>query len=224
MAGAARGYYLVAIWITRFAYLNLLWVLFTVAGLLFFGIMPATVAMFAVVRKWQRGEDEIPVLTTFWKIYRQEFWKANSIGIILFLFGYLFSIQFQILGAQSALVYQMAQFSVVIVFALLALLILYLFPIYVHFELKTGQYLKWSLIIAIVHPILTVFLLVCISLAGYMIFQIFPAVLFFFGGSLTAYFITWGVSKTFAKYEAGDVNKRNNNESREFFSSTNTLN
>ncbi|WP_229720136.1 YesL family protein [Oceanobacillus neutriphilus] len=202
MAEVARGYYIFAIWITRLAYLNILWVLFTIAGLLFFGIMPATVAMFAIVRKWQRGEDELPIFTTFWEVYRKEFWKANSIGIILFLFGYFFSIQFQILGAQSALVYQMAQFSIVIVFALLAMLVIYLFPIYVHFDLKAMQYLKWPLIISIVHPILTVFLLACIGLAGYFIFQIFPAVLFFFGGSLSAYFITWGVSKTFAKYEA----------------------
>lgn len=202
MAEVARGYYIFAIWITRLAYLNILWVLFTIAGLLFFGIMPATVAMFAIVRKWQRGENEVPVFTTFLGVYRKEFWKANSIGIILLLLGYFFSIQFQILGAQSALVYQMAQFSIVIVFALLTMLVIYLFPIYVHFDLKAMQYLKWPLIVSIVHPILTVFLLACIGLTGYFIFQVFPAVLFFFGGSLSAYFITWGVSKTFSKYEA----------------------
>ncbi|GIO24648.1 YesL family protein [Oceanobacillus sp. J11TS1] len=202
MAEVARGYYIFAIWITRLAYLNILWVLFTIAGLVIFGIMPATVAMFSIVRKWQRGEAELSIFPMFWETYRQEFWKANRIGIILFLVGYLFSIQFQILGAQSALVYQMAQFSVVIVFALLVILIVYFFPVYVHFELKTIQYLKWPLIIAIVHPILTVFIMVCIGLAGYFILQAFPAILFFFGGSLTAYFITWGVSKTFAKYEA----------------------
>lgn len=202
MAEVARGYYIFAIWISRLAYLNILWVLFTIAGLLFFGIMPATVAMFAIVRKWQRGENEVPVFTTFWGVYRKEFWKANSIGIILLLLGYFFSIQFQILGAQSALVYQMAQFSIVIVFALLTMLVIYLFPIYVHFDLKAMQYLKWPLIVSIVHPILTVFLLACIGLTGYFIFQVFPAVLFFFGGSLSAYFITWGVSKTFSKYEA----------------------
>lgn len=202
MAEVARGYYSVAIWITRFAYLNILWILFTMAGLLFFGVMPATVAMFAVVRKWQRSEEEVRMFAVFWEIYRQEFWKANGLGIILFALGYLFSVQFQILGAQSALVYQMAQFSVVIAFALLAVFLVYLFPVYVHFKLRTIQYLKWPLILAIVHPILTVFLLVCIGAGGYLIFQAFPAVLFFFGGSLSAYLITWGVSKTFAKYEA----------------------
>ncbi|WP_040978051.1 YesL family protein [Oceanobacillus jeddahense] len=201
MAEVARGYYIFAIWITRFAYLNLLWMLFTMAGLLFFGIMPATVAMFAIVRKWQRGEDEVRVFTTFWVIYKQEFWKANCIGLTLFALGYLFSIQFQILGAQSALIYQMAQFSIVIIFALLVILLVYLFPVYVHFELKIIGYLKWPLIIAIVHPILTIFLVACMGLAGYFIFHVFPALLFFFGGSLSAYFITWGASKTFAKYE-----------------------
>ncbi|WP_152658583.1 YesL family protein [Oceanobacillus sp. CFH 90083] len=202
MAEVARGYYTFAIWITRFAYLNILWILFAIAGLLFFGVMPATVAMFAIIRKWQRGEDEVRIFAAFWEIYRQEFWKANRIGMILFALGYLFSIQFQILGAQTALVYQMAQFSIVLAFALLAIFVVYLFPVYVHFELKTKECLKWPLIVAIVHPILTVFLLACIGLAGYFIFHAFPAVLFFFGGSLSAYFITWGVSKTFSKYEA----------------------
>lgn len=201
MTEATNRYYTIAIWVTRFAYLNLLWLLFTLVGLFFFGIMPSTVAMFAIIRKWNRDENEVSIFKTFWKIFRQEFVKVNRIGLILFLVGYLFSVKFQILGTQSALVYQMAQFSVVIVLALIMIIFLYLFPIYVHFELKTMQYLKWALIIAIVHPILTVFLIVCIGVVGYVIFQVSPALIFFFGGSLVAYFITWGVSKTFSKYE-----------------------
>lgn len=201
MAEVARGYYLFAVWVTRFAYLNLLWVLFTVAGLIIFGVMPATIAMFSIVRKWQRGEDETAIFKCFWNVFRQEFVKSNGIGIILFLFAYLLTIQFQILGTQTAIIYQMAQFTVVLILALLLIFMIYFFPVYVHFEMKTSHYFKWPLVIAIVHPILTVFLIGCIGAGGYMIFLAFPAVLFLFGGSLSAYFIMWGVSKTFGKYE-----------------------
>jgi uncharacterized membrane protein YesL len=33
-------------WVAKLAYVNLLWFLFTAAGLLIFGFMPATVALF----------------------------------------------------------------------------------------------------------------------------------------------------------------------------------
>ncbi|BDG36084.1 DUF624 domain-containing protein [Saccharococcus caldoxylosilyticus] len=44
--------YRVCEWITRLACINILWMLFTLAGLIVFGIAPATVALFTIVRKW----------------------------------------------------------------------------------------------------------------------------------------------------------------------------
>src|SRR5690625_2024178 len=93
MRGFVSGYYRLALWVTRFAYLNLLWVVFTLVGLVFFGFLPATAAMFAVVRKWISGETDIPVLQTFWKSYRKEFMIINVIGYIVFIIGYLLTIE-----------------------------------------------------------------------------------------------------------------------------------
>jgi len=84
---------------------------------------------------------------------------------------------------------------------LYAVLLIYFFPIFVHFNLKMTDYFKWPFIIGIVHPILTLFLIVGTSIVFYITFITIPAILFFFGGSATAFFIMWGVSKTFTKLE-----------------------
>src|SRR5699024_12166732 len=71
------GYYRLCVWVTRFAYVNVLWILFTFLGLVFLGAMPSTVAMFAVIRKWVTGDKEVPIFKTFLESYRTEFVKAN---------------------------------------------------------------------------------------------------------------------------------------------------
>ncbi|MFD1337288.1 YesL family protein [Oceanobacillus iheyensis] len=204
MTSIAQGYYSIAVWITRFAYVNILWIAFTILGLGIFGLMPATVAMFAVVRKWNMGEQDIAIFPLFWKTYRQEFVKANGLGLLLAAVGYLLTIEFQILGTQTSLIYQMVQFSVVVILILFAMVVAYFFPIYVHFNLKFMDYIKWPFIIGVIHPILTVVLLVGVGLLLSITFYSLPALLFFFGGSVTAYILMWGVSKTFGKYEVNN--------------------
>lgn len=201
MHGFIAGYYKFSVWTMRLAYVNFLWTLFTLLGLGVFGFMPATVAMFSVVRKWNMGEEEIPVFKTFWRSYRKEFLKTNGLGVILFFIGYLLVIEFQILRLQENVIYIIVSFGVLAILILYAIVLTYFFPIYVHFNLKITDYIKWPFIIGIVHPILTLFMMVVLVTIVYLIFITIPAILFFFGGSVTAYFIMWGASKTFEKYE-----------------------
>ncbi|MFL6556498.1 MAG: YesL family protein, partial [Bacillus sp. (in: firmicutes)] len=67
-------------WFMRLAYVNLLWFFFSLAGLVLLGIMPATVALFTIVRKWQLKETDLPIWKTFLSVYRQEFKKSNGLG------------------------------------------------------------------------------------------------------------------------------------------------
>lgn len=201
MHGFIAGYYKFSVWAMKLAYVNLLWTIFTLLGFGVFGFMPATVAMFSVIRKWNMGEEDIPVFKTFWDTYRKEFFKANGLGIILFIFGYILVIEFQILRLQENIIYFIVSFGVLAVFILYAIVLTYFFPIYVHFNLKITDYLKWPFIIGVVHPILTLFMMGGFAAIVYVTYITIPAILFFFGGSVTAYFIMWGASKTFEKYE-----------------------
>jgi len=202
MQGFVAGYYNFALWATRLAYLNLLWIVFTILGLGVFGITPATVAMFAVVRKWVHKDRDIPIFKTFWEVYKKEFVQANILGMILFLIGYLLVIQFNILFHQESMMYKIAAFSVVALMILYTIILTYVFPVFVHFKLKTFDYLKWPFIIGIVHPILTVVLIVGIAVLVTIVYNTIPALLFFFGGSVLAYLLMLGANETFHKYEA----------------------
>lgn len=201
MSGFISGYYQFSIWTMRLAYLNVCWVVFTLLGLGIFGFMPATTAMFAIVRKWHNGETDIPVFSTFWETYRTEFLKTNAIGLVLLVVGYVLIVELHILRAQESMVYYIVSFVVLTTLALYVVVLTYFFPIFVHFNLKTIDYLKWPFIIGIIHPILTVFMLGVIGGAYYLIWISIPALFFFFGGSVSAFFIMWAASKTFSKYE-----------------------
>ncbi|NGP43842.1 YesL family protein [Bacillaceae bacterium SIJ1] len=201
MNGLAIGFYRVAEWVTRLAYVNLLWIAFTLVGLIVFGFAPATAAMFAVVRKWVSGEDDIPIFKTFWKVYRKEFWKIFGVGFILAVVGYFIYIEFSILRTQDSLMYYLASFGVIGQYILYFIVVMYFFPIYAHFDLKPFAYLKWAFAIGVSHPILTLFLAVVTNVLLYVTAVTLPILIVFFGGSVTAYILTWGASKTFSAYE-----------------------
>lgn len=192
-------YYKMSVWVTRFAYLNLLWAFFSIAGLVVLGFMPATIGLFTVVRKWVQGEADIPIWSTFWRAFRLEFFKGNLLGSILFLIGYLLVFELHILQNQTYLAYILASFGVFGLMLIFVIILLYILPVYVHFNLRLLQYVKWSFIIGIAHPILTIVLLMVIFLVNYLMLEILPSLVFIFGGSITAYILTWGVSKAFAK-------------------------
>lgn len=201
MKGFVNVYYSFALWITKMAYLNILWIVFTLLGLVVFGLFPATAGMFEVIRKWNSGEKEIDIFRTFWGVYRKEFFKLNLIGSILFILTYFLSIQFQILRQVDDINYFIASYVVLVMFLVICIVLLYIFPIYVHFNLRILENLKWSVVIGIIHPILTIFLMVSVVFLNYITFMFIPGLLFFFGGSVTAFILMWGVSQTFEKYE-----------------------
>lgn len=202
--GVANGLYRLCVWIMRFAYVNFLWIVFSIFGLMIFGALPATVAMFTVVRKWIIGNKDIAIFQTFWKAYQKDFFKANIVGYILLIIGYILSIEWQILRASDHIVYYIASFGVVALIILYMIIMMYFFPVFVHFNLKLREYLKWPFVIGILHPILTVFLLVVICFLHYMAYEMVPALLFFFGGSVTAFILMWGAVRVFPKFETAD--------------------
>lgn len=205
MEGLTNGFIRITERILRFAYLNLLWVIFTLLGLVVFGFMPATTAMFSVVRKWSMGKVDVPIFQTFWMHYRGSFLKANLLGGVLLVIGYILYIEFSILRTQESLVYYIASFGIITQMVIYIIILMYILPIFVHFDLKITQYFKWSFIIGIIHPILTVVLLVGINLIYFMTFKTIPALIFLFGGSFTAFIIMRGASLTFSKFEQVEI-------------------
>lgn len=201
MGRVVSGYYKLCVWLMRLAYLNLLWLFFIVIGLGIFGVFPATVAMFSVVRQWLNGNKEIAIFKEFLQVYRTEFFKINGLGWGLAIIGYVLFISFEILTLQESFIYNFASLGFISIFIMYVMVVMYFFPIYVHFDLKLREYFVWPLIIGVFHPILTIAIVAGFAGVIYLIFITAPGVFIVFGGSIGAYALMWASIPAFRKYE-----------------------
>jgi uncharacterized membrane protein YesL len=194
--GALRKLYELSEWITKMMYVNLLWILFTLMGVVIFGFFPATVAMFTVVREWLIGEKDIPVFKTFWGAYKQNFIQANLVGFILIVIGLILYVDLRFFQTSEQFILQL--FSFLIFFALLIYfaLLLYVFPVYVHFNFKTFEYIKYSFVMAIGRPLVTIMMIVGSALV-LILLKYVPILLFFLGGGLMSFILMWIALKSF---------------------------
>lgn len=181
------------------AYINLLWIFFTLVGLIAFGIFPATAAMFAVVRKLIRGEEKFKILPMFWTLFRTDFLKTNGFGLIFLVISYCFYFNFYFLQLNSG---ELQFLFPVLIFILISSIItlLFFFPVYVHFNLKFFQYIKQSFLIAITSPI-EVITIGALAVGIYFVSTLFPGIIPLFTGSVFAYIATLISFKSFARIE-----------------------
>jgi uncharacterized membrane protein YesL len=153
-------------WITRLAYINLLWLLFMILGLFVLGAAPATVAMFTLIRKWIMGESDLPVFTTYWETYKKEFWKANSLGFILAGISIILYLDWRLISSLQGSLYPILMGCLIGVFFLFLVITLFIFPVYVQYEYKTLQYIKTAFLLGISYPLYTMVMIsaaICVS-------------------------------------------------------------
>jgi uncharacterized membrane protein YesL len=176
-------------WITRFAYLNVLWILFTISGGFIFGFFPSTIAMFTIIRDWLKGETNSALFTSFWAYFKREFWKSNRLGIFVTLLSVIVVIDFWYIHIlPPSLTWTHIPLLVFILFSLL--LLFYLFPTFVHYDLSVRTIIKNAFLIMLIHPLHTLLILVCLASLT-LIMYLLPSLAFLFGGSSYAFITMW---------------------------------
>ncbi|MEH7549842.1 MULTISPECIES: YesL family protein [Bacillaceae] len=190
MDGFMRGFYSISEWILRFAYVNILWILFTIFGLVVFGFFPSTIAMFAVVRKWILKQHDIPVFKSFWITYKKEFVKANLLGLVICSLGFLTYSNITIVEATTVPTFKLLYIPNTIVIFIFLLTSLYIFPVFSHFDVHLGEGIKNAFILMVVNPIPTLCMATLTGFLGFIYLKL-PGLLPFFSGSLTSYILMW---------------------------------
>ncbi|WP_336208906.1 YesL family protein [Nonomuraea sp. LPB2021202275-12-8] len=143
------------------AQLNLLWIVFTLAGGVLFGLGPATVAAYTLARRHARGES-IHAWTEFWHVYRREFVRGSLLilpvaALATVLFGnYLY---LSALGPGSGAL-RMATFVALLALAGVGT---YLGPLYAHYDLPLRAYLPKASLLALTRPAASVLMLFVLS-------------------------------------------------------------
>ncbi|MDQ0253210.1 putative membrane protein YesL [Evansella vedderi] len=180
-SGVMGGLFKISEWITRLAYVNILWIFFSILGLFVFGFFPATVAMFTVMRKLVLGEVDIPIFRTFWTALKKEIVKSNILGYIVLLFGGILYLNFSIIQESTSNIGYLYYPTLILIF-LFILTLFYIFPVYVHFQFNILTALRNSLFLMIINPLAT-FTMIFGSIVIFIILDFFPALIVFFGGS-----------------------------------------
>lgn len=193
------GFYNVLEWIMWLMYLNILWIFFTVIGLGVFGIFPATVSTFTIIRQLLLKE-ETSIFKTFFVTYKREFLKANGVGLILSIIAYLLYMDLLFLDTIQGILYSFFHIGLIIFGIIYLITLIYIFPVYVHFNLKVIQYFKHAMLIGIFSPLMNVAMIIGFILL-YFIYKWVPGFIPIFGISLISLLITASVMLAFNRFE-----------------------
>jgi uncharacterized membrane protein YesL len=206
--GLLGGFYQISEWVMRLAYINLLWIFFTLIGGIIFGAMPATVAAFTIARKWTMDkEDEIPVFKTFWESYRRDFFKSNLLGLFLVVGGGLLNLyhaNLDVLPSALAPFLKVIFYSVVLIYGFI---VAFIFPVYVHYKVSMKKFFVNALVISLSFPhfaSLNLFIL----MVTFILFQYIPILAVFFGISINVILIMRLSYIVFVKIASKQNNKK----------------
>lgn len=188
--------YEVSTWVLRIMYVNLLWLLFSLAGLIIFGFFPATASMFVVTRKWILREKEIPIFKTFWEHYRSCVVQTNILGYSLILVGTFLYIDLRFSQTSQQFIFQAFSYLFIFLFLVYFIVVLYIFPVYVHYKFKTFEYIKYAFIISVGRPFRSIMLLTGLIIT-FLIMRISPILVIFLCGGLMSVVMMWIAMKSF---------------------------
>lgn len=152
-------------WTLKIALLNMLWIGTTLLGGIIFGIFPATVALYAVVRQLLLKKKEMgEIYQLFWTYYKTEFRKSNSLGLVITGLAVIFTVNILFyLGMNNEISQVLMSFFSILLIAL-SLITLFIFPLYTNLQLTIKDYLKLGSLLMITNPVTN--LLMFLSLIG----------------------------------------------------------
>lgn len=209
--GMMGGLYRFCEWIFRFSVTNVLWMFCSlpffffvlvllmsqdlsqlVTTLLIMGVVapftlfPATTAMFSLARKWVMGDEDAPILRTFFGSYKENYKQSMLGGMIIVLLLIILSVNYQFYVAQDSVF----QFLSVLFIAFMIIVIVAtfnFFSILVHLHMKTLQLIKNAILITLGRPLNSLMLILSNGLVFYLSFFKFTFLIPFFMGSIIAY-------------------------------------
>lgn len=171
-------------WIAKLAYLNILWITFTLLGFIVLGIGPATSAVFSVMKKLL-DEEDFPMWRVFYDYYKHHFWIANKFMLIIVpvcCFIYLDFLFIQTLP-YSFFIDHVVFTAIIILSMLMVILFSYLFATHTYFEVSYFKKIKYAALIAGINPLPTTLILLGL-LIFVIILLIIPAISIFYLVSL----------------------------------------
>jgi uncharacterized membrane protein YesL len=237
--GVMGGFYRISEWIMRLSVINLLWVicsipvfLVTLLGLMSpvegalisslpilailtpFTLFPATAAMFTVARKWVTGEEDVPLLKTFFRGYKENYLQSMIGGLLFVLIFVIIYVNYHFYVGQAGTMRLLSVLFIAFTFIITTSMFNF-FSIMVHLHMKIFQIIKNSILITIGNPLNSVVLIICNGVILYVSLFKFTFLIPFFMGSLVAAFSFWQFHRSFQKLQTKQEQLEEKNRLRE---------
>jgi uncharacterized membrane protein YesL len=182
----AYSFFDTLLWI---ACLNLLWMVFSLAGLGVLGAGPATAAAQVMVRRRVRGEAA-PLFRSFAREYGRNFGRGNALALPILLAGAALALNWNYFSRSGDLLSQLLAAGTFVAAIFLVAVACHLFPMFARYELPLPQYLLMSSRFALRHLAGTAILLFVTAVALFAS-QALPGLIPFFSVGAWLYVTGW---------------------------------
>ncbi|MDL0434524.1 MULTISPECIES: DUF624 domain-containing protein [unclassified Niallia] len=183
-------------WLYRLLYANLLWLLFTAAGLVLFGIFPATAAMFSLTKQWLEGAGDDHMFREFMLKFKAYFIQANILGAIVLFTGILLYVDFQFFLQAESTIFVVFRYTLLTIAFVYIIMLPYLFPLLVEKKQTIREVLKSMLFMSITR-IAHSAIMVIGTITIFAVFSRFAGFFLLFLGSTIALWLTWNVNTAY---------------------------
>lgn len=187
------------IWITRLVVINVLWVFYTMMGLIIGGVFPATLSVLKIFRLWIMGDKQVPIWSTFKQEYRRGFIKSNIIGWILAFAGAILFLNYLVIKSVGDIniVFYVAFYLLILFYINL---VIWSFPQLTHYNGRIIHFFKNAIILGFGRLHYTIAIALYLFLVLYFSLR-YPGVLPFFTISIGAFGWMWFSMNLFQKFE-----------------------
>lgn len=170
-------------WITNLAFINILWLSFTLLGIIIFGFFPSTVAMISVLKKLLVAEKDINIFREFLSSYKQEFKKSNQLYLPFVLIGFILIIDIRFISIMNFPYSQLVVGIFYLLIFFLAMTFLYSLVVYIYSTAGKREIVKKSFYLLLTSPITNLYLLTIICLMYLLTLKV-VGLIFLFSGSV----------------------------------------
>ncbi|MBP1969284.1 putative membrane protein YesL [Virgibacillus natechei] len=195
-------------WVTKLAFLNFLWIVFSIFGLFVAGVFPATVATLNISRKWIGGQQDIKIWKSFKSIYRQEFISANLLGWLFALIGLVLYFNYRLLAASQGEVIFIVPFAFYIVIFMYILTVIWTFPLLAYYQASIMRHLKNALVIGLTKIHISIAKVIVIFSVLYLSLEL-PVLIPFYTFSICSLVWIWLSMHVFSKLDNRSISEKN---------------
>jgi uncharacterized membrane protein YesL len=200
--GLLNKFYSLSTWIYNLAYINILWLTFTLLGGVVLGIFPSTIAMFFIIKRMFLEKSDFSIIKEFTLLYKKEFKKSNLLFFPFILLAIIVAADIRFISSLDfAFNSLLVQLFYVLLF-LLAMIFIYSLVVYIYGARGKKEIFKKSFSLLLNNPMTNLYILTWLLLLHFLTMKVAGLSLLFSGSvfSLTVLLTVQKTGKNFVQH------------------------